>query len=143
MKRQNLTLILALAAFIISILNPVSIVRAIVYYDEPVWVVRDAGSVFGARHNTDAEARWRVLADGANQWGNGTELTGSMGFIVTTDGRAMLEMDSTVYQNGPVGIILNDRSGHSISLTSENGQLVVRDETQGVNHIIAAFGVAE
>jgi len=31
----------------------------------------------------------------------------------------------------------------TISLTSENGQLVIRDETCGAGHVIAVIGVAE
>lgn len=113
---------------------------AIDYINQPVWVVRDSGSAFGVRYNADTEPRWRVQVNGTMQWGNGQDAPyTAFAPHIQPDGRVLYEFDT----RGPVGIVLNDRQGGAISLTSERGCLVIRDERKGADHVIGIIGECE
>ena len=105
------------------------------FYDDPAWVVRDRGSAFGTRKHEDTECRWRVQSgdgNGVHQWGDGQEITGSFGPVEQVAlGRTLFEFDANRY---PVGISLNsNKTGdETISLTAENGSLVIRNEYRGL-----------
>jgi hypothetical protein len=107
---------------------------AVDFTNEPVWVIRDSGSAFGTRKNGDLDARWRVQAgNGVMMWGDGQSAPyAGMGFTKQADGRAMLELNSA----SPVGIILNSSGGDALSITAENGCLVIRNETHSADYII-------
>jgi hypothetical protein len=127
MKRRDVIWMFAFLIFALATL-------AVDFTNEPVWVIRDSGSAFGTRRNGDLDARWRVQAgNGVMMWGDGQSAPyAGMGFTKQTDGRAMLELNSA----SPVGIILNSSGGDALSITAENGCLVIRNETHSANYII-------
>ncbi len=110
---------------------------ALTLYDDPVWVVRDSGSVFGTRGHTDTEAQWRMMAGGVMQWGDGSDVYASFRPVQQSNGDVLFEFDTTSPYH-PVGIVLNDRNGGSISLISKNCQLVITDDRSSV--LLAVFG---
>lgn len=117
------------AIAVVSLASGATVV-ALTMYDEPVWIVRDSGSVFGTRRHTDAEAQWRMLAGGVMQWGDGQEVFASFRPAQQPDGTVLFEFDTTAPYDA-VGIVLNDRHGGSISLISRNCQLVITDDRAG------------
>ena len=104
--------------------------------NEAVAVIRQMGGAFMLRKPQDTDTRWRVQMDGVMLWGDGQNSPhAGMGMIQTTDGRVLLEINTAQ----PCGICLNDKHGAAISITNEDGRLVIRDERQGMNCILATI----
>jgi hypothetical protein len=111
-------------------------------YDEVVQIVRQVLEDDGLLVKIDGEStpRWRVKASGIHQMGQGEGYL--LGFGATPGG----ETGRTFFEiscNGPISLVLNDTSrdtDSAISLTAENGQLVIRDERKGADYVIARIG---
>ncbi len=119
-------------------LVPLKNVAAIVYDDEPVSVVRDSGFAFGTRKHDDSEHRWKVQSgNGTHLWGDGDEIIGAFGaHEAPISGRTFFEFNT---HNYPVSLSLNsNKTGdETISLTAENGSLVIRNEYRGRDCVLA------
>ena len=114
----------------------------------------DMGAPFSYRKNSDKDSRFRLSQNLDTQghntdlfptfmFGNGTNPPWhSFGLINADNGkgeqRNLLEFNSR-NQDGTlgnhIGIVFNTRDGHSISITAEHGELVIRDEYQGTEPI--------
>jgi len=102
------------------------------------WVVRQQGSAFGIKKPEDANSCFRIQMDGLSQWGDGVSVWDkAFGPIIVKDRdgvpqRCLFEFNGP--RGLPVGITLTDMESDgndAISLTAENGNLVIRNELTG------------
>jgi hypothetical protein len=135
---------------VVNILLLAAMLLGAAYY-EGIFVTRPAGAAFFASMTGMTDCAWRVQVNGVQVWcvppgkldaENGAAFAG-FGPILTEDGRVLFEFNSSSINRRPVGIVLNNPDGSAISLTSEDGCLVIRDERQGADHILGVYGNCE
>ena len=90
----------------------------------------------------DSVPRLRISSDGITQISkDGIGFDFGYGLTIAVDEnenpiRSLLEMNASM----PIGLCLNNSNGAAISITAEQGRLVIRDERKGRDHIIGTIG---
>lgn len=106
------------------------------FTDDPVWTILNSGTAFATRQHADSIARWSIDAGGTVKWSDGTKPIGTMVPKINTDipGMPRLMFELTSSDGLPVGINLN-QEGATLSITAQDGALVIRNEYLGADHI--------
>ncbi len=121
----------------------VDVSKAETFVDDFVESIRDSGMAFGHRKHGDVDMRFRIQPGPTSsvlQFGNGQSppFASIEAIEVANQTRGLFEFGAGTANAGrPIGITLNDRQTASISLSVDNGKLVIRDERRGTNHIMA------
>lgn len=138
------------ALIVVNVLTLAALLVGASFY-EGIYVTKAAGAAFYASMPGLTDCTWRVQVTGVHIWcippgmtspENGAAFAG-FGPILTADGRVLFEFNSSSINRRPVGVVLNNPDGSAISLTSEAGCLVIRDERKGLNHVLDIIGECE